>query len=111
MPTYKYQCKACGHRLEVFQRMSDDALVECPNCEKLELGKLLSAPAFQLKGDGWYQTDFKDSGKKEAAKNETEKKDTTNNDTEKKASGNEAGGIPSEKPSAVSDNTASSDAS
>lgn len=68
MPTYEYECKACGHRLDAFQRVSDDDLVDCPHCEKPELTRLVSATAFQLKGSGWYQTDFKTSGKKEPAK-------------------------------------------
>jgi putative FmdB family regulatory protein len=68
MPTYEYECQACGDRHDVFQRMSDDPLVDCPSCSEPALKKLLSAPAFQLKGTGWYQTDFKNNAKKETAK-------------------------------------------
>ncbi|ALP52534.1 hypothetical protein Tel_04880 [Candidatus Tenderia electrophaga] len=68
MPIYEYQCQSCGHQLEKLQKMSDPLLSDCPACNKPELVKLMSAGGFQLKGSGWYQTDFKNSGndKKEA---------------------------------------------
>lgn len=83
MPIYEYQCKTCGHQLEAFQKMSDEALTNCPECHKPDLVKLISAAGFQLKGTGWYVTDFKDKGKTEA---KTTKKSTTSiekNDTSK----------------------------
>lgn len=59
MPTYSYQCKNCRHILEAFQKMSDAALKECPNCSKEALERvLLSAPSFALKGGGWYKTEY-----------------------------------------------------
>ncbi|MDH5649511.1 MAG: zinc ribbon domain-containing protein [Gammaproteobacteria bacterium] len=64
MPIYEYQCQACGHEFEAMQKMSEDALTDCPECSKPELKKLISAAGFQLKGTGWYATDFKDGGKK-----------------------------------------------
>jgi len=67
MPIYEYQCQACGHDMEVIQKMSDDALTDCPECGKPELKKLISAAGFQLKGSGWYETDFK-GGSKTTAK-------------------------------------------
>ena len=63
MPIYEYQCSACGHELEAMQKMSDDALVHCPECHGKTLRKKISAAGFQLKGTGWYETDFKNSGK------------------------------------------------
>ena len=60
MPIYEYQCEECGHRMEAFQKISDPQLTTCPACEKTTLKKLISAAAFQLKGNGWYVTDFKD---------------------------------------------------
>jgi putative FmdB family regulatory protein len=68
MPIYEYRCAACGHELEALQRFSDAPLVTCPACGKPNLTKLLSAAGFQLKGSGWYATDFKNSGSKPAAK-------------------------------------------
>ena len=64
MPIYEYECKACGHQFESLQKMSDDPLVDCPDCKKPELKKLISAAAFRLKGGGWYETDFKSGNKK-----------------------------------------------
>jgi putative FmdB family regulatory protein len=57
MPLYEYLCQACGRRTEVLQRVDEPPLVECPHCRG-ELRKLLSAPAFQFKGSGWYLTDY-----------------------------------------------------
>ncbi len=64
MPIYEYECQACGHRLEALQRLSDDPLTDCPVCGEARLVKLVSAASFQLKGTGWYVTDFRDKGKK-----------------------------------------------
>ena len=64
MPIYEYKCNACDHRLEKLQRMSDDPLKVCPECNKDELTKLVSAAGFRLTGTGWYETDFKNKGSK-----------------------------------------------
>ncbi len=64
MPIYEYRCTACQHKLEAIQKFSDAPLVACPQCGKDTLTKLVSAAGFQLKGSGWYQTDFKGSGSK-----------------------------------------------
>ena len=71
MPIYEYRCAACGHELEALQKLSDAPLTECPSCHKPELKKLLSAAGFQLKGSGWYATDFRNSGAKPAAKDKS----------------------------------------
>jgi putative FmdB family regulatory protein len=68
MPIYEYKCSACRHELEAIQKFADTPLVTCPACGKDALTKLVSASGFQLKGSGWYQTDFKGSGAKPAAK-------------------------------------------
>ena len=67
MPIYEYECKQCGHQMEALQRMSDDALTMCPECNKPELKKLISAAGFRLSGGGWYETDFKSGSKKNIA--------------------------------------------
>jgi putative FmdB family regulatory protein len=59
MPIYGYACEACGHTLDALQKMSDPPLSECPECGKPALRRQLSAPRFRLKGQGWYETDFK----------------------------------------------------
>jgi len=79
MPIYEYECKACGHRQEAIQKMSDDPLVDCLVCNKPELKKLISAAAFRLKGGGWYETDFKGGNKKNVAGNESAGKSAENN--------------------------------
>ena len=68
MPIYEYECKACGSRHEVIQKMSEEPLVECPECKQPEMKKLISAAGFRLKGGGWYETDFKTGNKKNLAK-------------------------------------------
>src|SRR5450432_2862924 len=68
MPIYEYRCDACGHQQEFLQKVSDSQLTVCPRCGKSTFTKMLSAAGFQLKGSGWYATDFKNSGSKPAAK-------------------------------------------
>src|SRR4051794_1489539 len=68
MPIYEYRCSSCGHELEAIQKFSEAPLAVCPSCSASALIKLVSAAGFQLKGTGWYATDFKGSGKKPAAK-------------------------------------------
>lgn len=67
MPLYEYECDACGHRFEVIQKFSDPALATCDKCGG-SLRKLLSSPAIQFKGSGWYITDYARAGKSEEAK-------------------------------------------
>ncbi len=62
MPIYAYKCDACGHRQDVLQKMSDPVLTACPACGKASFAKQLTAPGFQLKGSGWYATDFRNNG-------------------------------------------------
>ena len=62
MPIYEYRCGACGHHLEVLQKMSEAPLRKCPDCGKSQLKRLVSASQFRLKGSGWYETDFKNKG-------------------------------------------------
>lgn len=64
MPIYEYECGSCGHRLEAIQKMNEPVLKDCPACGKSTLKKLISAAGFQLKGSGWYATDFKGGDKK-----------------------------------------------
>jgi putative FmdB family regulatory protein len=67
MPIYEYRCSACGHEKEVLARMSDKPLVKCPQCGKRAFRKQVSAAGFQLKGTGWYATDFKNNGARKPA--------------------------------------------
>lgn len=63
VPIYAYKCSACGHEQDVLQKVSDPLLVDCPQCGRPALVKQLTAAGFQLKGTGWYVTDFRDGGK------------------------------------------------
>lgn len=63
MPIYAYKCSACGHAADVLQRMSDAPLSVCPECGKETYAKQVTAAGFQLKGSGWYVTDFRDGSK------------------------------------------------
>ena len=66
MPIYAYKCTDCGHEKEVLQKISDAPLTDCPDCGHASMVKMVTAAGFQLKGTGWYATDFrnKDSGTK-----------------------------------------------
>jgi len=113
MPLHEYECKKCGHRFERIQKFSDPPVKKCPECGgKVE--QLLSAPAVQFKGSGWYVTDYakrsgpssaSDSGdKSESAKDSAETKDSKENkdrkenkDSKDKKSKTEAAAKKSEK--------------
>ena len=66
MPIYEYVCQKCGHHLEIMQKMSDKPLNKCPEC-KGKLEKIFSQTSFQLKGSGWYVSDYTGRGKSEKA--------------------------------------------
>jgi putative FmdB family regulatory protein len=67
MPIYEYSCEKCGHQTEIMHRISDPNVTECPSCHEQTLVKQVSAAGFRLKGGGWYETDFKASGKRNVA--------------------------------------------
>ncbi len=87
MPIYEYRCGSCGFQKEYIQKFSDPLLAVCPECEALTFTKLLSAAGFQLKGSGWYQTDFKNPPAR------TKKPETTSEKTESKTQGVEKTGV------------------
>jgi putative FmdB family regulatory protein len=68
MPIYEYRCTECGHQTEVLQKISEPPLTVCSVCGKPSMTKLLSAAGFQLKGSGWYATDFKSASRKPESK-------------------------------------------
>jgi len=75
MPIYEYRCRGCGFEKEYLQKLSDPAISDCPSCGKAEMVKLVSAAGFQLKGSGWYVTDFKNGSKPGAGAGKSEGKD------------------------------------
>lgn len=96
MPIYEYKCKKCNYNFEQLQRVTDQPVCVCPKCGKKQLIKLVSSTSFQLKGTGWYVTDFKNKKpKKEKEKNSVakkdekkdEKKDKTKSDEKEKSKG------------------------
>ena len=92
MPIYEYQCDDCNHVLDALQKFNDKPLVDCPECGKKSLRRLISAPNFRLKGEGWYETDFKKENRKNVAdqkdekpeKKESSKSDNDSDKTKKK---------------------------
>ena len=62
MPIYEYRCSSCGHQQEFLQKVSDAPVTVCTQCGKEAFEKMLTAAGFQLKGSGWYATDFKNKG-------------------------------------------------
>jgi putative FmdB family regulatory protein len=80
MPIYEYRCSRCGFQQEYLQRLNDPPHTKCPECGKRTFNKMVTAAGFQLKGTGWYATDFKNGGSKPKAKDkpaEASGKDTT----------------------------------
>jgi putative FmdB family regulatory protein len=73
MPIYEYKCAECGHQDEHLQKVSEQPMSVCPSCGKPAYKKLLSAAGFQLKGSGWYATDFRNKGAQPADKKSAEK--------------------------------------
>ncbi len=82
MPLYEYQCKACHHRFEKIQKFSDPLVTECPECGEDEVEQMISAPAVQFKGSGWYVTDY---AKKGSSQGSGSKSDKSENKSESKS--------------------------
>lgn len=91
MPTYEYQCRNCDHHIEVFQKITDEPLLECPKCHQAALNKLLSASNFQLKGTGWYVTDIRDKDKPKPASTEKAAETSTETKTSTDSSSSSTG--------------------
>lgn len=73
MPTYEYQCEACGHEMEAFQSITESPLRKCPSCGKAKLKRLIGTGAgIIFKGSGFYQTDYRSDSYKKAAKSDSE---------------------------------------
>ena len=97
MPIYAYKCESCGFAKDVLQKISDPLLTQCPTCQKETFQKQLTAAGFQLKGSGWYVTDFRD-GNKGAGSADTSKEG---------AAAPEAGGADAGKPDGAKSETKS----
>jgi len=75
MPLYEYQCEACDHRFERIQKFSDPLVDICPKCGKGPVRKLISSPAIQFKGSGWYITDYAKKSSSDSGSSGADKKD------------------------------------
>jgi putative FmdB family regulatory protein len=95
VPLYEYLCKVCHHRFEKIQKFSDPLVTECPECGEDEVEKVISAPAVQFKGSGWYVTDYakkntsqgSSTSKSESSENKSESKSETKKDSAKTSEG------------------------
>lgn len=100
MPLYEYQCKKCGHRFEKIQKFSDKPVKKCPECGG-PVEQMISAPAVQFKGSGWYVTDYarKSSGSasSEGGKDSKESKETKKDEKKTESSSKESTGKKTEK--------------
>lgn len=76
MPIYEYRCGACGHEMELLQKIADEPLLKCPSCGEEQLRKLVSAAGFRFKGGGWYETDFKRNNQRNLAASGTKEKES-----------------------------------
>ncbi|MBI2961608.1 MAG: zinc ribbon domain-containing protein [Betaproteobacteria bacterium] len=93
MPIYEYRCSSCGFQKEYLQKVTDPLLTDCPDCGQRSLNKMVTAAGFQLKGSGWYATDFKGPAKPgadkakpandETAKSEPAKSEATKSESAK----------------------------
>ena len=99
MPIYEYRCEACGHQQEFLQKVSDPTLTVCPACGKATFAKMLTAAGFQLKGSGWYATDFKNKGSSTATAAKAEGKGETKAEGKAEGGDKPAGESKSEGPS------------
>ncbi len=88
MPIYEYHCQDCGERSEIIHKISDPDATNCPKCHQQALRRLVSATQFQLKGTGWYVTDFKDKKSQKRPdskiKTSTQSADSNKSETTKK---------------------------
>lgn len=97
MPIYEYRCSSCGYENEYLRKVNDPLLSQCPECGKSTFDKLVSAAGFHLKGNGWYVTDFKDTGKKPAAGAKPDAEKNKSADSEKPAADKKPDDKPAEK--------------
>jgi len=111
MPLYEYECRACGNRFERIQKFSDPPVEVCPTCGDRAVEKLLSSPAIQFKGSGWYITDYAKknagaSGDSKPADSADSKDGKESKDAKKPAESSSATGSGSSSPASSSSDTA-----
>jgi putative FmdB family regulatory protein len=82
VPLYEYYCKACEHRFERIQKFSDPIVTVCPKCNKQAVEQVITAPAVQFKGSGWYVTDYAKKGSSSASASASKVESSTDSKTE-----------------------------
>ena len=110
MPLYEYECKKCGHRFEKIQKFSDKMVTKCPECGG-QVEQMISAPAVQFKGSGWYVTDYAKKSSSAGASGSGESKDKTDDKSKSDGSSKESSskeGAPKESSSKESSSKESS---
>lgn len=90
MPIYEYRCSSCGHQQDFLQKLSEPPLTDCPECKQSTFSKQVTAAGFQLKGTGWYATDFKNSGGSKASSSSSESSSSDSAKSEAPACGSGA---------------------
>lgn len=112
MPLYEYQCDACGARFELIRKFSDPPLETCPTCKSGPVQKLVSSPAFQFKGSGWYITDYArksgggdSKGESKAATETSDKADKSSTSSDSTASKDSSNSGKDTKPAAATPST------
>jgi putative FmdB family regulatory protein len=108
MPLYEYRCDACGHQFELIQRFSDPPVEVCPSCGERQVQKLLSSPAIQFKGSGWYITDYARKGGEKSGEKGGDKADKPAESTDAKSGSPEKTASSDASTSSESTGTASS---
>jgi putative FmdB family regulatory protein len=111
MPIYEYACRNCEHTLDALQKISDEPLLECPECGKPQLKRLISAPRFRLKGEGWYETDFKKDKQRNLSKGEGDGAASSKSESADSASGAKTDGDRSDSRTTAKAADSKSDAS
>ena len=110
MPIYEYACKSCGETFEVFLNASDKPVKKCPACSSTKIQKLVSNCSFQLKGTGWYATDYANKDKKSGGKSKKKDADPGATETSTKSEAKESAGTtestPEKKPAGTTENKA-----
>jgi putative FmdB family regulatory protein len=107
MPIYEYRCSACGYQNDYLQKLSEPPLTDCPECGKSTFSKQVTAAGFQLKGTGWYATDFKNNG---TSKSSAKKDGEAAKSGEGSSKASEGGGKSSSESSTGADSGSSSSA-
>ena len=105
MPMYEYECAACGHRFERIRKFSDPPIEECPSCGERKVQKLLSSPAIQFKGTGWYITDYAKKGTVGTDSKESTKESKESNESKESTKSTESKDTKSSTPASGTTST------